>query len=260
MATPHGFQIPRPVKGKGLIIAGAAGGILLAGASIISVVFFLLGPPNFLYYWDDYPYTYVISGILVFSGIVVFSITYLGFYVHHKSSLGLATFIHSIVASILFVVLMFLSVKVYDGWGPYGYYIDGVFLATASTILGVGIILMGITNIVDRKFLTEEGLFMSSGIIYIISGSFIISFLMTWIIPAGWILLFTSTLLASIGLFISIPHLGRFFVRGPSMVPVVPAPYGSQEPVSGVRFCPHCGGETIINSENSQNKGDRLDE
>lgn len=71
------------------------------------------------YYWYhwyrnySYPYYSLIPGILVFVGVLIHSLAYLRFYVNHKSSMGMAVFIYSIVTSIMFVAFIFLSVSQY---------------------------------------------------------------------------------------------------------------------------------------------------
>lgn len=231
----------KAVKGKGLFVVGAVGAIILAVASMTAVVFFSFSP-FYWYYGYGYPVVFLGVSILIFAGFLVHSFAYLGFYVHHKSSMGLATFISLIILSILFIVFMALAPRDYSGWLWYTYIIDPLLVWVGSIMLGVGIIVMAVALIVARKFLAMPNLYMASGCIHIIAGSFIISLLLAFFLPVGWILLFVGSLLATIALFVAIPNLHKRPVWRPPMVPVLVEPGGIQTTAVGAKFCPECGG------------------
>ncbi|UCD91961.1 MAG: hypothetical protein JSV43_06935 [Methanobacteriota archaeon] len=232
---------PKAVKGKGLFAIGAVGAVLLAVASMTAVVYFAFN--QFYWYYDyEYPIFFIAVSILIFAGVLVHSFAYLGFYAHHKSYMGLATFITLVIISILFIAIMAISPRDYSGWGWYSYIIDPFLVWVASILLGVGVIVMAIALIVARKYLAAPNLYMASGCIHIIAGSFIISLLLAFFLPVGWILLFVGSLLATIALFVAIPNLHKRPVWRPPMVPVLVEPGSIQTTAARARFCPECGG------------------
>lgn len=235
--TPGGLEAVRPARGRALFVVGAVGAILLTIASMWAVIS-MLGR-GFYYYSGYDPTGFLVSSVLIFAGIIVHSFAFVGFYAHHKSQMGMATFITVIVTSTLYIVFMFLAPRT-GGWYPY-YYIDWMFVWVGSIVLGVGVIVMGASHIVARHYLAVPGLYMASGVIYIISGSFLISFILGWFLPVGWILMFVGALLSTLALFLAFPHLHKIPIRRPPVV-FVPQPMAYQPPGLGSRFCPGCGG------------------
>ncbi|TET91651.1 MAG: zinc ribbon domain-containing protein [Methanomassiliicoccales archaeon] len=243
VVPPAGIPAREHVKGKNLIIVGAIGAILLGvGAMAFTVSFVTSG-----FYWYrsiGYPIAIIVSSIIVFVGMIVHSFAHAGYYVHHKSGMGMATFIFSIIVSVLFIALMVLSVQT-DYWGyyyDYNYYLNPLFVWVASIILGVGVVIIGVSHILARKSLASPSIFMASGVIYIISGSFIMSLIFAFFIPVGWILLFVAAILTTIGLFLSLPHLGELPLPRPAIAPSAPQPLGAHISGTAMNFCPKCGG------------------
>ncbi|MHA2433402.1 MAG: hypothetical protein ACXADO_09270 [Candidatus Thorarchaeota archaeon] len=228
---------------KGVLIVGSVGAALLAASAVIYMPLVLLDFPNYwLGTYYAYPYAIVLPAIVLFVGMLLHSFAYVGFYMNHKSGMGITTFLFALVASGLFLLMLLLSVRI---WIPSGEYTLDFGLAwSAFGVLSAAFFLIGISLIVDSPNFKEKSVMISSGIMYIIAGSLIVIHITSMVVPIGWVVLFVAAALFIVGLSGSmkegeIEPASKVAARAAG---ARPGPYAPQRAPS---FCPYCGRRTL---------------
>lgn len=266
--TPTGTPI------RALFYVGAVGMFIIAATGIIGGILSLVG---FGFdYGRDYPMEVVVIGILVLVASVISAIGYIGLYRNYGSAMGAASGIYLLIASSLFLAFTVAAIHrvwyTYEGYYDsysYSYYSVNPWLyITGYVLFGIAPILLGVSHIVSRNHMTIPGLGISTGVLFIIAGSFIISTLLSFV---GFIMLAPAGILGGIN-FVKAPIYSQFgdIPHGPpahatvslsqpgpppppgafSRPPFMPPPHSSLGTqwecpncytVSTGQFCPGCG-------------------
>lgn len=225
---------------KNALVVGSAGAALLAASSIIYMPLILL---NSFRYWvatyDGYPYVIVLPAFALSIGILVHSFAYLGFYINHRSGMGITAFLYTLVASGLFLLMVLLSIEVSTYGPPDEYRLNFGMAWSAFAILSIALFLIGITLLVDNTRFKEKSVMVSSGIMYMIAGGLIILHVTSMVVPVGWTVLFVASVLFVIGLSGSMRRgeivPAKEAEPGPELEPSPP------QPEAELSFCPYCG-------------------
>jgi hypothetical protein len=207
IATPTVSTAPKPVPtptgvpNRAFFIVGGIGTIM----NVVAAILLLFVDNLFLgrvFYQTSLIDLVVV--ILLFTGILLMGIGYLGIRRNYGSSMGIASFIMGLITGILFLVKWVIG---FIAYGPdvyfYDYYDSPLYIFWISlfiiawVIFGVSQIIWGATHIVTRKFVIS-GLSLATGIMLIIAGAFSISVLLS---PIGAILFAVSEILATIVFF-----------------------------------------------------------
>lgn len=235
--SPIGNLDGGDVKGKKLITIGAIGTIFLGVGAMSFIV-----QSGYCFLGFSFPIDMIVSSIIVCLGMLIHSFAHLGYYLHHKSAMGMATFIFSGIASVLFLVAMILSVQE-ESWSSYGIYMDIGYVWIGLLILGVGTVIVGVSHILARMFLASSLVFAVSGVMYIVSGSLIMSLLLAFLVPVGWVFLFTAAIMSTTGLFLALPHLGESSISKSTITTSTSTPTSPRIDRKAMKFCPDCGGK-----------------
>lgn len=228
---------------KGVLIVGCVGAALLAASAIIYMPLVLLDFPNYwLGTYYAYPYAIVLPAVVLFAGTLLYSFAYLGFYMNHKSGMGITTFLYALVASGLFLLMLLLSIKKWVYLDEYT--LDSGLAWSAFGVLSAVFFLIGIALIVDSPNFKEKSVMISSGIMHIIAGSLIVIHITSMVVPVGWVVLFVAAALFVVGLSGSmregkIEPAPKVAARAPGPRP---GPYSPQRVQS---FCPYCGHRSL---------------
>lgn len=227
------------VPAKSLFTVGAVGSIIVA---IGSMAYMMTSGVFFSYHWWggwDGNVLFVIPLALFSVGMILHSFGFLGFHAASRSGLGMATFIYTIVAIAIYIVLM--SLTIIDVGFFYSHYTSGYL---AGTLVGIGLILMGTDLMIDGKKLVRESLFLPAGIMYIVAGSFLLTFFLAYFVPIAWIILFIGAIFSAVAF--GALRYGYGAAEAEVSRPIeemldfefCPDCGGR---IDGFRFCPHCG-------------------
>lgn len=226
---------------KPLIILGSVGAMIMAAGSMIYIVNAATSGYYAFYWSQGYPNYILAATIVLFVGVIFHSFAYLGFYSNHRSPMGLATFIFAIIASAMYLAFTVLSIEQQSYYYGLRYTMNQWYSYTGIMLLGMALIIMGSCLIVERRYFHTHPMLLTTGILQVISGSFIMSYFLVFYMPVGWVLLFVSAVFTTVALFTTVPTIGKEFVA-------MPAPYatGATATQPGVvpRFCPNCGRRT----------------
>ena len=195
-------------QGKGLFALGGTGAIILTVASVIMSFVGLMTVNGLMAYNRLWPlwmvidsfawYLVLITGlVLLLIGSIFVGIAYYAFYRHFDHSMGIAGLIFGIMCSVSLLVFAAIGMfpsrpSIYpDYLSPFSWalYWLGVLL------FGTMLVIWGIANMVVRKSTSMPGLSLAAGIVLIIGGCFVASFLLTFV---GFILLLTSQIMNTI--------------------------------------------------------------
>ena len=151
---------------------------------------------------------YMISLIIMISSIIVTAMAIYGYRRNYGSTMGLATYIISLIflwfllvsKLLLYTGLVFVPYTTYY----YTYWMPGPLYAhyyalyiTGNALIGVLFILWGSAQILARKYTGKGGLLIASGVLFIIAGSF---WCTTLLYPIGSIMLIPAGILWMISL------------------------------------------------------------
>lgn len=242
METEEDFTERRDYR-KGVLVVGSVGAALLAASAIIYMPLVLLDFPDYwLGTYYAYPYAIVLPATVLFVGMLLHSFAYLGFYMNHKSGMGITTFLYSLVASGLFLLMLLLSVS---RWVLIDEYTVDLGLAwSAFGVLTAAFFLIGISLIVDSPNFKEKSVMISSGIMYIIAGSLIIIHITSMVVPVGWVVLFVAAALFVVGLSGSM-RKGRIEPAPKAEARAAGAGPDLYRPQKAPSFCPYCGRRSL---------------
>jgi len=195
-------------QGKGLFALGGTGAIILTVASVIMAFVGLMAVNGLMAYNRLWPlwmvidsfawYLVLITGlVLLLIGSIFVGIAYYAFYRHFDHSMGIAGLIFGIICSVS--LLVFAAIGMFPS-GPsiYPYYLSPfswVLYWLGVLLFGTMLVIWGIANMVVRKSTSMPGLSLAAGIVLIIGGCFVASFLLTFV---GFILLLTSQIMNTI--------------------------------------------------------------
>lgn len=186
--------------GRGLFALGGTGAIILSIASVLMAVMGLwpLWITGYSFAW----YLILITGlILLLIGSIFVGIAYYAFYRHFEHPMGIASLVFGIICSV--ALLVFAVVGMFPtGYGyyypDYRYYLSsfGLVLYWLGLLLfGTMLVIWGATSIVVHKSTNMPGLSLATGIVLIVAGCFVASFLLTFV---GFILLITAQIMNAI--------------------------------------------------------------
>jgi len=183
--------------GRGLFALGGTGAIILTVASVIMAIIGLW--PLWIVTYSLMWYLILITGlVLLLIGSIFVGIAYYAFYRHFDHPMGIAGLIFGIVCSV--ALFVFAIIGMYPAthviWYPYYVSPLGLVLYWLGLLLfGTMLVIWGVTNIVIRKSTSTPGLSLAAGIVEIIAGSFVASFLLTFV---GFILLLAAQIMNAI--------------------------------------------------------------
>ncbi len=167
---------------------------------IVAAVGYIIAMIAAIWYIADWAFLYTdaildIAMWWVFAvGLLLGSFAFLGYRSYYGSSMGLATFIISLV----FIWFYPLG---YTLWYTPLYFI-GIFLEIIGVVLiGVMMILWGVSKIVVRNKTGQMGVTLAAGIIFIITGGFMCTYLFLLV---GCIVLLPAAILGMTSLFLSL--------------------------------------------------------
>lgn len=216
---------------------GLVGSILIAVAGFVFIM--TSGGYGYGYWWRGGYWSsgiaYIATMILLSFGMMLFAFTFLGFHANHRSVLGLAIFIYSVIASFILLISMVTLLvvgEILGGFGPIDFPLSIMLGGIALGFMGVGLI-------VDSKHFPGQTVLVPAGIIYIIAGSLLLSFFSIYFFPIIWILTFFGAILSSVGLASVGSTILKAIQRGPPEK--MTAERGQRTEPTEFRFCPECG-------------------
>ena len=189
---------PRGNPDRRYFRAGTVGLILLAATGLIAGISDIL--QGYLsFYESSYPIWVPITGTFVMVSSILGAVGYFGKFKNYGSGMGLAAGIYLLIGGVLFFALTYLAIepRSYDsGYESVVRYYSATLLMWAGHIVfGVAPILLGVSHFVSRYHMTLPGLNIASGILLIIGGSFVISYILA---PVGFFILTAAAICAAI--------------------------------------------------------------
>lgn len=186
-------------QGRGLFALGGTGAIILTVASVIMAVIGLwpLWMMSYSFMW----YLILVTGlVLLLIGSIFVGIAYYAFYRHFEHPMGIAGLVFGIICSAALVVFaligMFPIMRAGYLYYPYPLFPTELVLYWLGLLLfGTMLVIWGVASIVIRKSTHTSGLSLATGIVLIVAGSFVASFLLTFV---GFILLLTAQIMNAI--------------------------------------------------------------
>ena len=184
---PHAFApppIPRPrgVPTRAPFIIGAVGSFFAAGMSIA------FGVLNMFAFWSPTPFFFTLGGLIagVILGVAVLLqlLGFHGMWRNYGSRMGAASMVYGFAAVAVFLLaslLGTLAVQMECNWGwcfAIVAWWGWALLLTAYAMMGALFIVQGTAFIVNRHFLGSGGAPVATGVLLIIAGSFLASFLL----------------------------------------------------------------------------------
>lgn len=231
---------------------GLVGSILIAVAGFVSIITSSGYGFGYSYWWGGHwPMdTMATSTMILFSiGMILFAFTFLGFHANHRSVLGLAIFLYSVIASFILLISMVMLLVVGEIFGGF----DPTVGPPLSIVLGaIALGFMGVGLIADSKHFPGQTVLVRAGVIYLIASSLFVSFISSFIFPIIWILIFFGAILSSVGLASVGSTILKAIQRGaPEKMTAEreprtePTEFGfcreCGNAIDGSKFCPFCG-------------------
>jgi len=189
-------------QGRGLFALGGTGAIILTVASVIMAFVGLMAVNGLMAYYGLWPlwieidsfawYLILTTGlVLLLIGSIFIGIAYYAFYRHFELSMGIAGLIFGIICSVS--LLVFAAIGMFPsgpGTYPYNLYqFSWVLYWLGVLLFGTMLVIWGVANIVIRKSTNMPGLSLATGIVLIVAGPFVASFLLAFV---GFILLIAA--------------------------------------------------------------------
>lgn len=174
---------------RGLFTLGGTGAIILAIASAIMAIagFFpvLLSSYSFILYLT------IIAGlVLLLISSIFIGIAYYAFYRHFSQPMGMACLVFGVIFSV--ALFAFAAIGTFPLFpSSFGLVLYWLGLLLYGTLL----VIWGVSNIVIRTSTSMPGLFLASGIVLIVAGCFVASFLLNFI---GFVLLLAAQIMNAI--------------------------------------------------------------
>lgn len=186
---------------RGLFALGGTGAIILSIASVIMAVMGLwpIWVSTYSFMW----YIILITGlILLLIGSIFVGIAYYAFYRHFEHPMSIAGLVFGIICPV--ALLVFAVIGMFPT--GYGYYYPDYYRYSLSPLglvlywiglllFGTMLVIWGATSIVIHKSTNMPGLSLATGIVLIVAGCFVASFLLTFV---GFILLITAQIMNAI--------------------------------------------------------------
>jgi hypothetical protein len=176
--------------GRGLFALGGTGAIILVVASVVMAIvgLFPLWILNYSFVW----YLILITGlVLLFIGSIFVGMAYYAFHRYFEHSMGIAGLIFGTTCSV--AILIFAAIGMFptvDGGSPS---LFGLILYWLGLLLlGTMLVIWGVANLVVRKSTTIPGLSLAAGIMLIVAGCFVASFLLAFV---GFVLLLATQIM-----------------------------------------------------------------
>jgi len=188
--------------GRGLFALGGTGALILTVASVIMAVitvwpFWMVGYARigFSFEW----YLILITGlVLLLIGSIFVGIAYYAFYRHFERPMGIAGLVFGVICSAAFLVLAGIGMFPisYGYYYPYYFSLMGfVLFWLGLLIFGTMLVIWGAASIVIRKSTNIPGLSLATGIVLIVAGCFVASFLLSFV---GFVLLLAAQIMNAI--------------------------------------------------------------
>jgi hypothetical protein len=243
--------------GEKEFVAGGAGQILLAVAQGISLLFMPFLLLSFFYYYSSFSF---ITDIVTYSIFLAFAILLLATMPKaarrfNGNQVGTVGAIFGLIAAVMGIVYDILSVMgvtwtYFSYWNGYSYtyysYLNNlglIMLILIEVFVGLTMVLLGSFFIVYRKYLSDGGLWLATGIIYIIAGAFDFTVVLTIV---GTILTIVSAIMGAVCFFGSRALQTRRVQEVPSRRTT---PEETAPETAGNRFCFKCGASITEDSE-----------
>ncbi|MEE9489775.1 MAG: zinc ribbon domain-containing protein, partial [Thermoplasmata archaeon] len=221
---------------------GLVGSILIAVAGFVSIITSSGYGYSYWNWWGGYWPTdtvYAATMILFSLGMMLFAFTFLGFHANHRSVLGLAIFIYSVIASFFLLISMAMLVVVGELFHEFGWTVG----PPLSIVLGgIALGLMGVGLRVDSKHFPGQTVLVPAGWIYVIASILFMSFFSSFFFSIIWTLIFFGAILSSVGVASVGSTILKAIKRGaPEKMTAEREP--RTEPME-FRFCRECGNAT----------------
>jgi hypothetical protein len=190
------MPVPRGIPSRSYFIIGGIGTIIMSiGALVLGIYFFI----NFGYYGyrdGDFILLFIGSGLLLF-GLILTGIGFFGFYKNYSSFMGLISFVFSIIGSVIYVAFTIFSIN-----RGYGSYIGPEYIG-AAVIIGICLILMGITFLLVKDFTMVKNLSSATGIYTLIVAGLFCSVFLVLVFGIAWFLLIVACPLMAMVFFLA---------------------------------------------------------
>ena len=221
---------------------GLVGSILIAVAGFVSIIASSGYSYGYSYWWGGYwptDTTYAATMILFSIGMMLFAFTFLGFHANHRSVLGLAIFIYSVIASFFLLISMAMLLvvgEVFDGFG------QTVGPPLSIVLGGIALGLMGVGLRADSEHFPGQTVLVPAGWIYVIASILFISFISSFFLSIIWTLIFFGAILSSVGVASVGSTILKAIKRGPPEKMTAEREPRTEltEPI----FCRECGNAT----------------
>ncbi len=189
---------PKRVPSKRGFFRGGIGAIITCLGSFPMMIAIYLYLVSSLRYSSSMHSLIVGGSIILLVGCVVEGRGFNGFYKNYGLSMGKVAEIFSIIAPIALAVTAYVGMgaQYYASYGySYSRYSNELLFWGGLVLFGVMAIAWGAACLQAKRSMRRSGLLSAAGIIYIIAGAFIASFLLA---PVGFILLFVSGIMTSV--------------------------------------------------------------
>lgn len=189
---------PRRVPSRRGFIRGGIGAIITCLGSFPMVIAIFLYLVSSLRYSSSV-YSLIVGGsIVLLVGCVIEGRGFNGFYKNYRLSMGKIAEIFSIIAPITLAITAYVGMgsRYYTSYGySYSYPDNALLFWGGLALFAVMAILWGAACLQAKRSMRRSGSLSAAGILYIIAGAFIASFLLA---PIGFILLFVSGIITSV--------------------------------------------------------------
>jgi hypothetical protein len=183
---------------KGLFALGGTGAIILTVGSVIMAIMGLW----FLWIYLGYSFVWyliLITGlVLLLIGSTFVGIAYYAFYRHFGHPMGIAGLVFGVICPVALLVFAVIGMFPISYGYPYPYYLSpfGLVLYWLGLLLfGTMQVIWGVASIVISKSTSMPGLSLATGIVLIVAGCFVASFLLTFV---GFALMLASQIMNAI--------------------------------------------------------------
>lgn len=189
--------IPRgePVK-KYFVIGGIGALTMVVGALLIGIFFLanfsFYGFNNSGFYWLLFTGTGLLAGGLILTGVGFF-----GFYKNYGSFMGFITFVFADISSFIFISFTLFSIS-----NPYGYFVGPEYIG-AAVIVGICLVLMGVTLLLIKNYTMVRNLTLAAGIFTIIVASLFCSVILALFFGIAWFMLIAASILMAVVFFLA---------------------------------------------------------
>lgn len=176
------MPLPKGTPSRALFVVGAVGSILNSVAGII----LMLGVVVYVYVraFDLYLYFGIAGESLFMIGIILAAVGYLGVRRNYGYSLGIVSFVFCIIVSISIIPVIVIVLCWLFGW-TYGYpYYK--FLPIGDVLLGVLLVLRGVTHIISGESTGRKTFSMGTGIMLTIVGTILIPLSVVNLLELSW--------------------------------------------------------------------------